>query len=100
MSVRRRIRIQEVLVHLGQEDEGMLRSLRAEGLFEADEIDPREAEELRVAAVMMKEMGVNAAGVHVALHLRRRLLALEARTATVMRRLQTKGEGPNEQDPR
>jgi hypothetical protein len=88
MTKARRIRIHEVLVHLGHEDDQLLGSLREEGLFEADEIDPREAEEFRVAAVMVKELGVNPAGVHVALHLRRRLMALEARVHLVMSRLQ------------
>ncbi len=88
MTRRSRIRIQEVLVHLGKQDDRVLARLRAEGLFEADEIDPHEADELRVAALMMDELGVNPAGVQVALHLRRRLMALEARTAAMMRRLQ------------
>jgi hypothetical protein len=33
-----------------------------------------------LAKVLMEELGVNPAGVDVALHLRRRLFALEART--------------------
>lgn len=80
MTRTRRIEIREVLVHLGGGEE-LLQALRREGLFEADFIDRREADELRIAALMMEEMGVNAAGVQVALHLRRRLLALEARVA-------------------
>jgi hypothetical protein len=88
MTGTRRIQIREVLVHLGLEDERLLRQLRDEGLFEADEIDPRVADEFRLAAVMMEELGVNPAGVHVALHLRRRLIALEARAAAMMRSLQ------------
>jgi hypothetical protein len=88
MTYTRRIRIQEVLVHLGLEDERLLEALREEGLFEADDIDPRGADEFRLAAVMMEELGVNPAGVHVALHLRRRLIALEARAAAMMRSLQ------------
>ena len=82
MTRGRRIEIREVLIHLGG-DETLLESLRAEGLFESDFVDPREAEELRVAALMMDELGVNPAGVQVALHLRRRLLALEARVAAI-----------------
>lgn len=82
MTRARRIEIREVLIHLGG-DETLLESLRAEGLFESDFVDPREAEELRVAALMMDELGVNPAGVQVALHLRRRLLALEARVAAI-----------------
>ena len=71
-----RVRIEEVLRMLGA-DEGWLHTLRAEGLFESDDLEPWQAEELRVAAVWMNELGVNAAGVDVALQLRRRLLALE-----------------------
>jgi hypothetical protein len=87
MTPTRRIRIEEVLVHLGLEDERLLEQLREEGLFEADEIDPRGADEFRLATVMMEELGVNPAGVQVALHLRRRLIALEARAAAMMRSL-------------
>ena len=82
MTRNRRIEIREVLVHLGG-GEDLLEALRREGLFETDFIDRREAEELRIAALMMEEMGVNPAGVQVALHLRRRLLALEARVAAL-----------------
>lgn len=88
MTHGRRIRIQEVLVHLGLDDERLLRELREEGLFEADEIDQRMADEFRVAALMMRDLGVNPAGVHVALHLRRRLMALEARASAMMKSLQ------------
>lgn len=88
MTGTRRIRIQEVLIHLGLEDDHLLRELREEGLFESDEMDPRVADEFRLAAVMMEELGVNPAGVQVALHLRRRLIALEARAAAMMRSLQ------------
>ena len=78
---RQRIRIEEVLVYLGAQGGGpFLEHLRQEGLFEAEELDPDEAEELRLAKLLMDELGVNAAGVEVALHLRRRLLALELRT--------------------
>lgn len=86
MTRTRRIEIREVLIHLGG-GEDFLEALRREGLFESDFIDPREAEELRIAALMMEEMGVNPAGVQVALHLRRRLLALEARVASLATRL-------------
>lgn len=76
----KRIRTEEVLVYLGaQEQTGFFQLLRREGLFESDELEPAEAEELRLARVLMEELGVNAAGVDVALHLRRRLFALEAR---------------------
>jgi len=79
---RGRVRIEEVLVHLGLgvQQQSFLEQLRIEGLFESDELLPEEAEELRLAAVLMEELGVNPAGVEVALHLRRRLFALEERT--------------------
>lgn len=78
MSVRR-IRTEEVLVYLGVSDARFLERLRDEGLFEADEIAPEDAEDLRLAKVLMDELGVNPAGVDVVLHMRRRLFALEAR---------------------
>ena len=77
--VARRIRTEEVLVYLGVERSTFLERLRKEGLFEGEELDPAEADELRLARLLMEELDVNAAGVEVALHLRRRLLALEAR---------------------
>ena len=86
MSRSRRIEIHEVLVHLGG-DERLLEYLRGEGLFESDFLDPREADELRIAALLIEELGVNPAGVQVALHLRRRLLALEARVDALAARL-------------
>lgn len=91
MTRTRRIEIREVLLHLGG-DPALLERLRSEGLFESDFLDPREADELRVAAVMMEELGVNPAGVHVALHLRRRLLALEARVAALAEGLRRREE--------
>ena len=76
---RRRIRTSEVLVFLGVEEHSFLEKLRREGLFESEELEPEEADDLRLAQVLMTELGVNAAGVGVALHLRRRLFALEMR---------------------
>ena len=77
---RRSIRTSEVLVFLGaQEETTFFRRLRDEGLFEGEELAPEEAEELRLAKLLMEELGVNAEGVDVALHLRRRLFALEQR---------------------
>jgi hypothetical protein len=73
-----RTQVAEVLRFLGA-DEELLGLLRSEGLFEAEELEPIEAEELRVAVLWMRDLGVNPAGVDVALQLRRRLLALEAR---------------------
>jgi hypothetical protein len=87
MSGGRRIRIEEVLVYLGVEGHPLLGLLRKEGLFEGDELEAQEADDLRLAAVLMEELGVNAAGVDVALHLRRRLLALEVRTRVLIQAL-------------
>lgn len=75
----RRIRTEEVLIYLGVRERSFLDSLREVGLFEDDELEPDDAEELRLARLLMHELDVNPAGVGVALHLRRRLLALEER---------------------
>ncbi|NNL85566.1 MAG: hypothetical protein HKP27_07940 [Myxococcales bacterium] len=81
----RRVRIEEVLVYLDVSDRRtFLERLRAEGLFESDEIEPEEAEDLRLAQVLMDELGVNAAGVEVVLHLRKRLFALEGRAKALL----------------
>jgi hypothetical protein len=82
-----RARIEEVLRQLGLGDSELLESLREEGLFPDDEISSTDAEELRVAIVLMQEMGVNAAGVEVILHLRSRLLTLQTRTEQALRLL-------------
>jgi len=77
---RRSIRTSEVLVFLGAAEEtAFFQRLREEGLFEGEELAPEEADELRLAKLLMEELGVNAEGVDVALHLRRRLFALEQR---------------------
>ena len=72
-----RTRIEEVLRFLGVDDPDLIPQLRSEGLFERDELEPYEAEEL----------GVNPAGVEVALHLRRRLIVLQGRLTQVMEQL-------------
>lgn len=77
--MRRRWRIEEVLAAIGVDDREIVAVLRSEGLFTSDELEPFEAEELRVATALMRDLGVNAAGVDVALHLRRRLLVLQER---------------------
>jgi hypothetical protein len=81
-----RIRIEELLIQLDF-DRRLLDELRATGLFESDELPVEEADELRVAAELMRSLGVNAPGVQVALQLRRRLLVLEERTARVLKDL-------------
>lgn len=76
----RRARASEVLAYLGVENaESLLELLRSEGLFERDELEPHEADELRVATSLVRELGVNPAGVQVALRLRRRLFVLQGR---------------------
>jgi len=82
-----RTRIEEVLRFLEIDAPDLLSRLRSEGLFERDELEPYEAEELRVAALLVEELGVNPAGVEVALHLRRRLLVLQSRLTQVMEEL-------------
>ena len=84
----RTTRVEEVLRFLGVDDPDLLPQLRSEGLFERDELEPYEAEELRVAALLVEELGVNPAGVEVALHLRRRLLVLQSRLVRVMEQLE------------
>ncbi len=79
--------IEEVLRYLGVENSDLLSRLRGEGLFEHDEIEADEAEELRVAACLIHELGVNPAGVAVVLRMRRRLIVLEERTQGSLRRI-------------
>jgi hypothetical protein len=81
-----RVRIEELIVEMGV-DRRLLDELRAAGLFEEEELPLAEADELRVAVELMRSLGVNAPGVEVALQLRRRLLALEQRTAQLLREL-------------
>ena len=80
-----RTSVAEVLAFLGVEEPEVLRLLRAEGLFEAEELSADECEELRVAVHLMRDLGVNAAGVEVILRMRGRLLTLEHRTFEALR---------------
>ena len=82
-----RARVREVLEFLGVDDPEILDELRREGLFEDEWVEPDEAEELRVAAALMRELGVNPAGVEVALQMRRRLLALQELMSRSLKRL-------------
>jgi len=82
-----RAHVEEVLRELGFADTDCIESLREEGLFAEDELSMTEAEQLRIAVVLMREMGVNAAGVEVILHLRSRLLTLQTRTERALRLL-------------
>ena len=83
----KRTRVTEVLEFLGLERSSILEELRREGLFESDWLEPDAAEELRVAAALMRDLGVNPAGVEVVLQMRRRLLTLESRMQDSLRRL-------------
>jgi hypothetical protein len=74
-----RVRLEEVLRFLGIEGEAWIEELREEGFFATEEITTHEADELRVTALLVRELGVNTAGAEVILHLRRRLLCLESR---------------------
>jgi hypothetical protein len=82
-----RARVEEVLEFLGLGDSQILDQLRNEGLFEGEWLEPDTAEELRVAACLMRDLGVNPAGVEVVLHMRRRILALEDLMGRSLRRL-------------
>jgi DNA-binding MarR family transcriptional regulator len=83
----KRIAVHEVLEYLGVDDTDLLDRLREEGLFEDDQLEAHTVEELRVATCLVRELGVNAAGVGVVLHLRRRLLVLQGRMSDTVKRL-------------
>lgn len=91
-----RVRTVEILQFLHLDDAGVLEALRSEGLFLEDEVSPDAAEELRVAASLMRELGVNPAGVEVALHLRRRLACLEGRVRELLELLAAEAGRPND----
>ena len=78
--------LSEVIEHLGLTPR-TLALLRAEGLFEEERVDPDVAEELRLAHLLIEQLGVNAAGVHVTLQMRRRMIALETRVNRLTRAL-------------
>jgi hypothetical protein len=88
-----RTRVEEVLEYLGLKDSPILEELRSEGLFEEDWLEPDVAEELRVAASLIHDLGVNPAGVEVVLHMRRRMLALEDLMGRSLRELLEELEG-------
>ena len=83
----KRTPVKEILRYLELEDTALLEELRREGLFEEDYVEPSGAEELRIAACLMHELGVNPAGVEVVLHMRRRLMLLQGLTERSLRRL-------------
>jgi len=89
-----RASVKEILSLLEIEDTSILESLRDEGLFQEDFVGPDAAEELRVALTLVRDLGVNPAGVEVVLHLRRRMRVLEELTESSLRRLLAELEGP------
>jgi hypothetical protein len=82
-----RTTVKEVLGLLGIDDPTLIEELRREGLFEEDFLGPEAADELRVAITLVRELGVNPAGVEVVLHMRRRMLELQRLTERSLRRL-------------
>ncbi len=82
-----RTRVDDVLRFLGLEESPILEQLRREGLFEEEWLEADATEELRVAASLIRELGVNPAGVEVVLHMRRRMLALEDMMESSLRKL-------------
>ena len=89
----KRVGIVEVMRFLDADNGDWFTELRREGLFPEKELTPDQADDLRLAALLMRELGVNPAGVDVALHLRRRLLCLEERMRAVLRELAEQGRG-------
>ena len=89
-----RASVKEILSLLEIEDTSILESLRDEGLFQEDFVGPDTAEELRVALTLVRDLGVNPAGVEVVLHLRRRMRVLQELTESSLRRLLAELEGP------
>ena len=85
----RRIRTREVLVYLEEGEGAFLEELRREGLFESDELEPEQADDLRLAKILMQEMGVNAAGVVHTL-LKHKLVATAGRKKVVGKPMQYK----------
>ncbi len=88
-----RTTVKEVLRLLGIEDPQVIDELRREGLFEEDFLGPQGADELRVAITLVRELGVNPAGVEVILHMRRRMLGFRQVTEQSLRRLLSELDG-------
>ena len=88
-----RTTVKEVLRLLGIDDPQVIDELRREGLFEEDFLGPQGADELRVAITLVRELGVNPAGVEVILHMRRRMLGFRQLTEQSLRRLLAELDG-------
>lgn len=66
------------------EEENLIRSVRRQRLklYPVDQVD-----RVRVARILVGEMGVNLAGVEVALHMREQIISMRRELADVLRRL-------------
>jgi DNA-binding transcriptional MerR regulator len=69
---------------LALEQENLIRSVRRRRLklYPLDQVD-----RVRVAHILVGEMGVNLAGVEVALHMREQIIGMRRELADVLRRL-------------
>lgn len=73
-----------------EEDRPLVELLIEEGLFPGPverSYSSGEAEEVRVARVLLRELDVNLAGVEVVLHLRRQVFAMRDQMSEVLRLL-------------
>jgi MerR family transcriptional regulator/heat shock protein HspR len=66
------------------EQENLIKSVRRRRLkvYRLDQVD-----RVRVAHILVGEMGVNLAGVEVALHMREQIISMQRELADIMRRL-------------
>ena len=90
----RYVKLLEICIELQVDDE-MLREVTDEGLVEVRApasggeplVSAEDAERLRVIRVLMREMGVNLAGVEVILHMREDALSLRRQVDEMVRDL-------------
>ena len=79
----------ELLALLGEEP-AFVEMLQAEGLLRSPlerEYSEEEADEARVARLLLRELEVNMAGVAVILHMRRQMLALRGQVLEVLQQV-------------
>jgi DNA-binding transcriptional MerR regulator len=76
-------RVDEALIHR-LEEERLIRSVtrRKQKLYPLDQVD-----RIRVAHVLIDELGVNLEGAEVALHMREQIIAMQRQFAQVLRSL-------------
>ena len=89
MTVFAELSLQEVLALL-EEDRPLLELLQAEGLLPAPlerRYTHEEAEQARVARVLIRQLEVNFAGVEVILHMRRQITDLQQQMLDLLREL-------------